>query len=109
MNAAQEDSIFWDRLQDMPDAEAVQELNLRRDDLVLQKAVLQKAKVAANLRDAAEITRAVMENDSLITKINSEAKQRNIRMDRRKWKDSVRAVFGDEGVEKCLIWMETQR
>jgi hypothetical protein len=108
MKPNQDDVVFWDRLFDMPDIEAIHELRIRKDDLVLQKAVLHGEKANATLRDANLITQSLIENDALITKINAETKMRNLRMDRTAWRNAVRAVYGDEGVEKCVVWIQTQ-
>ena len=53
------ENIFWDRIADMPDVEAIQELNLRKDELGLENAMLLNEKIACkNVREAHRIASA---------------------------------------------------
>lgn len=106
----QSEQIFWDRLIDMPDIEAEQELLLRRDELVLQNAMLSQEKNSAKNRFIErDLGTAMAENNALLTKVNDEIKIIRQRMDRLNWRNAVKAVFGDDGYLKCRQWMEANR
>lgn len=105
-----DEQVFWDRIADMPDIEAKHEFMRRKDDLVLQNAMLLQQKTAAENFDVGhEIGVAMQENVALASLINSELKIINERMERLSWKSAVKAVFGEEGYLKCRQWMEMER
>lgn len=104
------EQIFWDRLEEMPDIEAVQEINIRQENIGLENAMLVNAK--AESRDRREIDRlgaTIFENTALLTKLNAKRKFLNQRIDRLSWRNAVKANFGDEGYLKCAIWIEANR
>lgn len=102
-------AIFWERIKEMPDIEAEQELILRREELTLQKAMLGAQIDKCAEKEAKAIGREIRSMDASLTKINEELKIVRRRMDRLCWRNAVKANFGQEGFEKCLIWMEANR
>lgn len=91
--------VFIDRLADMPDIEAVQEIDLR-----LVRFIEQRRTLPCGTPEADE-TRAMLNLDE--ERLRLERHQIVMRMDRRRWSKAVRALWGDEGVEQCLLWLET--
>lgn len=106
--------VFLERIADMPDIEALQEIDLRMEDFELQRGVLNTA--FANLagrggelvkRERAELQGGLSVINTDLTKIRLRRHLIVNRMNDRKWGKAVRAVFGDEGFEQCRVWMET--
>ncbi|MGX5662195.1 hypothetical protein [Diaphorobacter nitroreducens] len=89
---------FLDMIADMPDIEAVDELDGRIDDLRARLRALGDAKGC---------------HDERLHLGDQEGRCRVLRaklvfrVEQRKWSKAVRAVFGDEGFERCLEWMRT--
>lgn len=92
---------FFERLADMPEIEAVQEIDLRLSRIVDQRRTL----LAAKDRQAAIEDLETLNIDE--AKLRSERHLVIMRMDRKKWSKAVRALWGQEGLEQCLIWFET--
>jgi hypothetical protein len=89
---------FLDLLADMPDTEAIDEIDTR----------LQRIK-----DDRREIGEAAGRNDEREA-LNLEEDQLRlrraklvVRMEQRKWSKAIRAVYGEEGFEKCLAWVRS--
>lgn len=102
------DQVFWDRLQDMPLAEAEQELVLRREENALVLAMLQKEKSEAkNKFIEKDIGNEIFNVMSQMTKINERIKYLRKLQDKVTWKNAVRALYGQDAVEECVIWIET--
>lgn len=103
-----EEEMFWDRLLEMPDLEAHQELLMRKDKITLENAMLQTEKNSAeNLREEMDIGATMQMNNALLTKIGSHLKIINLRMNRLSWQNAIRAVYGDDGYIKCREWVMT--
>jgi hypothetical protein len=92
--------VFLDRLLDMPDIEAVQEIDHR-----LVRIEESRREILGEMTEAARTARETLNCDE--TRLRSERHLRVMRMDGRKWSKAVRALWGDEGLEQCLIWFET--
>lgn len=101
----EDDAFFWERLQDMPDIEAVGELSLRRTRLVERKRELiaywDGRYAKKDHKDSAELAGI----DLTLTKVNEEIKMRNRRMDNASWRNAVRAVLGDDAYNLCREWV----
>lgn len=109
-NLALNEAIFWDRLLDMPDIEAAEELKVRKEELVLQNAMLLNERASARNRVVeSELGLAMSENNALLTKINDRLKFVNERMNRLCWREAVKACFGEDGFLQCVQWMEANR
>lgn len=108
----EDDQIFWDRLQDMPHFEAEQELVMRREDLLLQRAMLagelEKAKETRSRKDVTRIGTGLLDVAAQLSLINERIKYIRRLGDRIKWRAAVAAVAGEDVVEQCLIWMEME-
>jgi hypothetical protein len=87
---------FLDLLADMPDIEAVDEIDTR----------LQRIK---DERDALGLTVAVIEARTALNLEEDQLRLRRhklvFRIEQRKWSKAVLAVFGVEGRDRCLEWM----
>ncbi len=104
---------FLERLRDMPDIEAEQELVLRKERHAMEHAVITNARQEIEARGdkGSEWRRlgreiAVMSQDSL--RLNEALKACRKRQDLIGWAKAVRAVFGDEGYAQCRVWMAMQ-
>ena len=110
MNIQDTDEIFWDRLHGMPDVEAVHELTLRRDSITLENAMLHTEREREHkVKQMQRLGVAIIANQSLLTKINTEIKVRNKRITCAGWQEAVRAIYGPEGYFKCREWMELEK
>ena len=49
---------------------------------------------------------AIRENASRQTKLNEHIKYVRKLQNRLQWKDAVLALFGQEGYEQCVVWIE---
>lgn len=90
--------FFLERVAEMPDYEAVQEIDLRlirnleaKQELSGVDIQMQKAREALNLDDA---------------RLRAERHTVVMRMDRKKWSRAVRAIWGQEGLDQAVVWME---
>ena len=108
-----DDEVFWDRLEQMPAWEAEQELVLRRERNQLELAVLTVARSEVSerpgkqsKREAERIGVEIQSINRQMTRINERIKYLRRLMDRLQWKEAVKAVFGDEGYEQCVVWIE---
>lgn len=103
---------FLDRLTYMPDEEALLELKMRRERHAGEIAMLRttqhdltlagKTKASPKVR-AAGLAIAIVSAD--LTRINEAIRETNLRMERATWAKAVTAVYGQEGYERCRIWM----
>lgn len=88
--------VFLDLVADMPDTEAVDELDVRIEQLEVRRA---------------SIPNHPSHNDArkLLNKDEDRLRLRRAkiikRIEARKWSKAVRAVFGPEGLEQCIEWM----
>lgn len=86
--------MFFDRIAEMPDVEAIQEIDLRLSNIATERT-------EAGCRGE---RRGILSSDSEL--LRRERHLIVMRMDSRKWSKAVRAIFGQEGLEECLVWME---
>jgi hypothetical protein len=87
---------FLDLLADVPDIEAVEEIDAR-----LQRVKDDRKELGEQAGRQAEREALNLEEDQLRLRRSKLC----VRMEQRKWSKAVRAVFGDEGFEKCLEWI----
>lgn len=97
------DSVFWERLVDMPYGEAIEELVSRRIQLVAERAVAERKRGTPEWDSAADADR-----NAQLSKINAEIKRIHNLLNTLRWKDAVLAIFGREGYEACALWMAQQ-
>lgn len=106
------DSIFWDRLADMPFAEAEQECVIRRENNSLEIAMLQQEisaildRTGVRNQEAKSIGSEMAGIMAQNTILNERIKYLRRLQDKVKWKEAVRAVFGDDAVDQCVVWIE---
>ena len=107
-----DDQIFWDRVADMPPWEAEQECVMRREDHVLQIAMLtdEKAKALANKRvqEAKEIGAEIFKVSAQNTRINEHIKYLRKLQSKLEWKHAVLALYGQEAYEQCVVFLERE-
>lgn len=105
-----DERIFWDRLAGMPPVEAEAELLLRKEDATQELVALQRLKATHDrLGQRTEAQAAGVEMLALnkqLTVINVRVKQLRKLQDRTSWRRAVQALYGQEGVEACLVWIE---
>jgi hypothetical protein len=96
-----------DILLDMPDIEARQEIDLRKDHLALELSMLQCERAKADKKSKlwADIGAAMMVTAKDLARLNIRRKEINERMDRTSWAKAVTAIYGQEGFEACREWM----
>lgn len=106
---------FLERIAEMPDIEAEQEIVLRKEHAALEVAMLQrelareKARAGAKSAAVIQIGHALQVCAQDNTRLNASLKDVRARMERLSWGNAVRAVFGSEGYEACRVWMEANR
>jgi hypothetical protein len=104
--------VFLERVEHMPDAEAEMELILRKERGAADVAMLQtehhdlignghSKKSARVLQIGAAIATVCADN----VRINEALKRIRRRMDAANWAKAVTAIFGQEGFERCKVWM----
>lgn len=110
-----DDDIFWERISEMPFSEAEQECVIRREHNVLEIAMLQgeiekiksrtglKANGSKECRDIGVVLMGVMGQNTLL---NERIKYLRRVQDKINWKEAVRALYGDDAVEDCKLWIE---
>lgn len=107
-----DDAMFWDRLAEMPYVEAEHECVLRREELCLQLSMLNTEKTNLindghhNTKAIRDIGAAQKEVQSQLTKLNERIKELRKLQSRIDWRAAVAALYGEEGVVDCLVWME---
>lgn len=102
--------IFLDRIADMPDLEALEQLEMRRENAVAQRAVMTtaRAELEADGRKDAEWRRLGQEVLVLcadLSRLTLATKQINRRRDMTSWAKAVTAIYGQEGFNACRQWM----
>jgi hypothetical protein len=112
-NRAAEDAVFWDRILDMPPMEAEQECVLRREQIALENAMLmtERAKItpphgSKQRADFSDMGVALSQNAAQLTKLNERIKYLRRLQDKVQWKEAVRDLFGDDAVDRCVVYME---
>lgn len=105
-----DESIFWARLAGMPPVEAEAELMLRKEHLAHELASLQRQKhTHARLGRRTEASAVGVEMLALnkqLAVINGRVKELHKLQDRTSWRRAVQALYGQEGVEACTVWIE---
>lgn len=106
--------IFLERLEDMPDIEAEQEINLRKEGFALEQSMLQtelhkidaqKSKTERKI----EIGRAIQIIAQDNIRLNAKLKIVRERIWNRGWGKAVMAVCGPELYAQCREWMAAQK
>jgi hypothetical protein len=92
--------LFLERLHDMPDIEAVQEIDQR-----LIRILEERKALIGEMTDEKREARETLNCDD--ARLRAERHLIVMRMDRRRWSKAVRALWGQEGLEQCLVWLET--
>lgn len=87
---------FFDLIADMPDIEAIDELDARIDAIRNQRKTISDAPCRNSEREKLNVN-----EDRCRTK----RAKLVFRIEQRKWSKAVRAVFGLEGLERCLEWI----
>lgn len=87
---------FFDLIADMPDIEAIDELDGRIDAIRSQRKDIGDAKGLQHEREelSTQEDRCRVRRAKLV-----------FRIEQRKWSKAVRAIYGDEGLNQCLEWM----
>lgn len=105
-----DDAIFWERIIDMPLWEAEQELVARREWIRAQQAeTLVRQRLHEQQGNHLKARTEVLKRDALgvqSTMVNERIKYMRNLQNRLNWKDAVLAIYGQEGYEKCVVWME---
>lgn len=101
----EDDVVFWERLRDMPDIEAVQELSLRRTELIERAQRIKTFWLGRFARMSVEDGATLAGIDLTLTKIKEESKLRNLRIDNASWRNAVRTVLGVDAYEACREWI----
>lgn len=102
-----DDDLFWDRIEEMPLIEAEQELVLRREKNNLTIAMLKREQETAwPQKEKDKIGVEMFQVMAQMTKINERLKYIRKLQDTIRWKNAVKALYGQEAVEQCLIWIE---
>lgn len=115
MSTKEDDAMFWERLVGMPALEAEQECVLRRENCCLQVAMLteEATRVRAEhrggwQRELKQIGAGITATHAQLTKLNERIKELRKLLERIRWRQAVEALYGQEGVTACLVWMEQQ-
>lgn len=101
----QNDEIFWERLEEMPDLEAEQELVTRRLIIVRENAELVQKRAGNSSKFGQELGIRISQNSLQLTLLNDRLKEVRQRMDRASWRKAVIALYGQEGYEECVAWI----
>lgn len=102
--------VFLDRLQDMPDVEAKEQIVLRQDRALLELSLLTRAKESASREKEANAIKAeiaTVQHD--LGRLKRVLTEINERMSRIAWGNAVVAIFGREGYAQCREWMEMHK
>ena len=102
--------VFLERIQEMPDIEAKEQLVLRQDRELLELNMLSKAKEAAkNKSDSAAIGAEIATAQRDLGRLRRVLVEINERRSRIEWGRAVTAIYGQEGYAACREWMEMHR
>ncbi len=89
------------RLEDMPDVEALEELRIRRASALVE---LERLRGEDSDKFVPSHGVRISQLCALISLIKDDMKKRNVRLDNSNWREAVKAVFGEEGFQQCLLW-----
>lgn len=103
---------FLERVLHMPDTEAERELILRKERGAAEVAVLNTEIHQMLEQGLTKKTARVMEMGAALqvigadnSRINEALKALRRRMDASTWAKAVTAIYGQEGYERCKVWM----
>jgi hypothetical protein len=105
------DSVFWDRLADMPAWGAEQECVLRRESNALQIAMLQResAKIiercGVRTKEVVAIGSEISGVMGQMTKLNERIKYLRRVNDACSWRRAVTALYGADAFNECRAWI----
>lgn len=97
------DDIFWERLLEMPDIEAEQELVARRAIVIRENAEL--SAWAAGRFNKEGVGAQINQNNLQLTLLNDHLKMIRKRMDRCSWKNAVLECLGQDAFDICQHWI----
>lgn len=101
----EDDAIFWERLIDMPDTEAIDLLRDRRTKLVAERSELVSYAAGRHPNIKREAGQRLAEIDPSITKLNEEISKRCNRQNNASWRNAVRTVLGEDAYNACREWI----
>ena len=101
---------FLERVSEMPEIEALEQLEMRRENAAMQLATVQRerAELEERGRRNGEWRRLGQEVPIIgadLSRLNLAIKQINRRMDAISWAKAVMAIYGAEGFAACREWM----
>lgn len=101
---------FLERVGQMPDIEALEQLELRRENCAQQMAVITTARAELESRgirnaDWRRLGQEIVVIGADLSRLNVAIKQVNRRMDRTSWAMAVTAIYGQDGFAACRQWM----
>lgn len=98
---------FLDRIRSMPDIEAKEQVQLRQDTLSLQYGMLltEKSRHGISADESLALGREMVVITCDRGRLKRALVEINRRMDATTWSGAVRAIFGQEGYERCKVWM----
>ena len=105
---------FLERIAHMPLEEAEEELVLRKEQASLELGMLQTElhrlgeRGTGTKRKSAEglqVGRAIAVVNTDMTRIGEALRAVRMKLDATSWRSAVKAVYGEEGYEKCRLWM----
>jgi hypothetical protein len=106
---------FLDRIVGMPDEEALLELRLRRERHFAELALLQSEKhdllLSGRTKASARVKAlgaAMLIVNTDLARLNEAVRETNVRLERTTWAKAVTAIFGQEGYDRCRLWMFQQ-
>jgi len=104
--------VFLEAVRFMPDVEAIQELQLRREtgleELAMLKTVLHDLELEGAQKSNPKVMaagRAIEIVNTDLARLNMAIKECNKRIENWYWQKAVTAVYGAEGYQRCRIWM----
>lgn len=104
--------VFLDRVLHMPDAEAEQELLLRKERGAAELVMLQtehhdmlESGVTKKSARVLQIGKAIAIVHADNGRVNEALKMVRRRMEGANWAKAVTAIYGQEGFERCKVWM----
>lgn len=92
------DEHFWERLEDMPDDEADEELRRVKTSAVIRKAWLESQDLTPEITEEAAIV------EILIMKVNARTWSIRNRMEKTNIRIAIRALFGEEGYARVVAY-----